>query len=174
MRRRLVMRCGYLLFLLCTSLNAAVIMQVDPPRIKPGETIRLTLTLNEVKDRVVPDLTSVRKDFNVIGTQRTVNYTVVNGQAQSLSQWIIILMPKRTGQLTIPSIPIGSDKTPEKMVMVADAPAGNTAGQSSGGSGIADSKEDAVLLKTEISDAHPYVNLLRQVVYLSSFVGCGL
>ena len=163
MRRRLVMRCGYLLFSLCTSLNAAVIMQVDPPRIKPGETIRLTLTLNEVKDRVAPDLTSVRKDFNVIGTQRTVNYTVVNGQAQSLSQWIIILMPKRTGQLTIPSIPIGSDKTPEKMVMVADVPAGNTAGQSSGGSGIADLKEDAVLLKTEISDAHPYVN--QEVIY---------
>ena len=164
------MRCGYLLFLLCTSLNAAVIMQVDPPRIKPGETIRLTLTLNEVKDRVVPDLTSVRKDFNVIGTQRTVNYTVVNGQAQSLSQWIIILMPKRTGQLTIPSIPIGSDKTPEKMVMVADAPAGNTAGQSSGGSGIADSKEDAVLLKTEISDAHPYVN--QEVIYSVKLYTC--
>lgn len=162
MKRR-VMRCGYLLLLLCTSLNAAVMMQVDPPRIKPGETVRLTLTLNEVKDRVVPDLTSVRKDFNVIGTQRTVNYTVVNGQAQSLSQWIIILMPKRTGQLTIPSIPIGSDKTPEKVVMVADAPTGNSAGQSSGGSGAPDSQEDAVLLKTEISDAHPYVN--QEVIY---------
>ena len=82
------------------------------------------------------------------------NYTVINGQARSLNQWVLLLVPKRTGVLKIPPIAIGASKTEESQIKVEAL---------SSPSAQEDVKSPAVKLVTEASELKPYVN--QQVVY---------
>lgn len=67
----------------------------------------------------VPDLTPLQEDFNIDGTERSMNYTVINGQAHSLSQWIILVTPKKTGVVEIPALQVGSEKTQPATIEVS-------------------------------------------------------
>lgn len=132
--------------------QAAVTLQVDSQKVQMGQPFRLTLTLDD--EAGLPDLTPLRKDFTVVGTERSINYTVINGQARSVNQWIIMLMPKRTGMLTIPAIRIGQEQTAATTVEVMEDQPDETQSM--------DEPKDIMLL-TEVSDEHPYVN--QQVIY---------
>ncbi|QRN02611.1 protein BatD [Legionella sp. MW5194] len=149
------MRRGLILISLTFWLGftqAAVTLQVDAQKVQMGQPFRLTLTLDD--ESGLPDLTPLRKNFTIVGTERSINYTVINGQARSVNQWIILLMPKRTGMLTIPSIRVGQEQTTATTVDVTEDKPDETQSM--------DEPKDIMLL-TEVSDEHPYVN--QQVIY---------
>lgn len=146
------------LFLLgCYSLGFATItVQLDKSQVQEGETFRLILTLEGAQTNHLPDLTPLQKDFTIVGTQRSMNYSLVNGRAESINQWLILLTPKKTGKLVIPPIQIGQEKTTASTVDVTE--------QASSPSDSTDvDQQKAVMLRTEVSDENPYIN--QQVIY---------
>ncbi|MDI9819650.1 MULTISPECIES: BatD family protein [unclassified Legionella] len=143
------------LLLLFSSLGfAAITMQLESSIVNEGEPFRLVLTLDGSQTGRLPDLTPLQNDFIILGTQRSMNYSVTNGQAQAVNQWLILLMPKRVGMLTIPSIQIGQEKTTAASIEVRGRAAKPRQ------SGMASQE---VMLAAEVNEASPYVN--QQVIY---------
>ena len=95
-------RLPWLFLMICGAIKsyAAVQMQLEPTTLHQGQTLQLTITLDDPHNQGMPDLAGLRKNFVVVGTQRTLNYSVINGQAHSLNQWIILLEPQKTGKIT--------------------------------------------------------------------------
>jgi len=57
------------------------------------------------------NLSSLEKDFQILGQSRQVSHTIVNGKTKSEAQLIISIRAKKTGKLTIPAIKINSTQT---------------------------------------------------------------
>ncbi|CEK12091.1 BatD family protein [Legionella hackeliae] len=145
------------LILLCiTKLGfATAIMQLESSKVQAGDTVRLILTLDGAESESVPDLTPLQKNFSIVGTERSMNYTVINGQAQSTGQWLILLVPKKTGVLTIPSIQVGQEKTAPTTLEVTEEALETQQTDST--------QPVDVKLIGEVSEVNPYVN--QQVIY---------
>ncbi|RMX02275.1 protein BatD [Legionella jordanis] len=129
---------------------ATVSMDVETKKIQEGESFKITLTLDGDEADSVPDLTPLQEDFNIDGTERSMNYTVINGQAHSLSQWIILVTPKKTGVVEIPALQVGSEKTQPATIEVSQESTGKNKGD-------IDNQQDIRLI-TEINEPNPYVN----------------
>lgn len=150
---------GLLLSLFSVLSWAEIQVQVQPSQINMGETFKLSITQNDPQNSGLPDLTSIQQDFEILGTERHVNYSIINGQAQSNSQWIITLRALKSGILTIPSIKIGSDQSTPLTINVQS---GNQ-GQSENNSQDPSLNSQDIMLITEVDGKKPYVN--EQVIY---------
>ncbi|VEG91470.1 BatD family protein [Legionella spiritensis] len=135
---------------------ADVTLQVESPTVEYGQPFRLTLTIEDAQTNAIPDLTPLRKDFTIVGTERSVNYALINGQSRTLSQWTVLLLPKREGKFTIPPIRVGQEETVSTTIEVMKDAAGMT-------DTINAREQKSVMLQTEVSTSKPYVN--QQVLY---------
>ncbi len=149
---------GAFLSLLSVLAYAEIQVQVDSTQITQGEPFKLSLIQDDPQNHGVPDLTVLQKDFVILGTERNVSYSIINGQAQSSSQWIVALKAKKTGVLTIPAIKIGLEQSTPITINVAEGTASqNTQPQ-------ANSNQDQdVFLTTEVKEKKAYVN--QQITY---------
>lgn len=138
--------------------NAEIQVQIDPSQINLSEAFKLSLIQEDPQGGGVPDLTILQKDFVILGTERNVNYSIINGQAQSSSQWIVTLRAKKAGILTIPAIKVGLDQSTPTTINVN----GGTA-QTEPDLQVDPSQAQDVILSTEVSEKKPFVN--QQVTY---------
>lgn len=146
----------FILFLvIASSAHAKLTLELEVPQVQLGQTFRLVLTQDDVQARGVPNLTPLQTDFNIVGTERSTNYTVINGQASAINQWIVLLMPKKTGTLVIPPLNVGQEQTKATSIIVST-------GSSLGTPATADSIQDLMLV-AQVSNEHPQVN--EQVLY---------
>ncbi|KTC76980.1 BatD family protein [Legionella brunensis] len=134
---------------------ATVTMRLETSTVQAGETFQLILILEGSQTDSIPDLTPLQKDFTIVGTERSVNYTLVNGRASSVGQWLVLLIPKRTGVLNIPAIQVGQEKTMPGSIEVTE--------QASESKEPDTDKQQDVKLVTEVSVENPYIN--QQVIY---------
>lgn len=144
------------LFLVSIAGRAELSMQVDVAKVTLGQSFRAVLTKDDASPSSIPDLTPLQTDFNIVGTERSTNYSIINGHASSTSQWTLLLMPKRAGVLTIPPIHLGQEQTQALRIEVVQA---NT--PTSTNDSVVTQKD--VMLITDVSNPNPYVN--EQVIY---------
>jgi len=103
-----------------SSAFAAVQAQLDRATIYNNETTHLTITLSGGDDGE-PDLAPLRQDFDILSQQQSSSYQWINGQNNSSKSWQLTLRPKRTGQLSIPSLQVGALRTARLLLQVEDA-----------------------------------------------------
>ena len=155
----------FLLMMLCIQQSfAALTAEIKPQRINYGDTFNLIITSDE-KQRQLPNLKPLQNDFHIVGTERTMSYTVVNGQTQSIQQFIILLMPKKPGTLKLPSLNVGGEKTQAMSIEVSD---GSLKPSSSTSQKLDDmssdtSAEDTIMLKISVNKETFYVG--EEIVY---------
>ncbi len=136
---------------------AAIATQVNRTSVQVGEMFRVMFTLDEPHRRETPDLSPLQQDFTIVGTERSVAYSVVNGQSHSVNQWVLSLTAKRTGKLVIPSIQIGQQQTMATSIdVIATAPMTEEAPDDS-------APQPDVMLKTDLSANTAFVN--QQLTY---------
>jgi hypothetical protein len=97
-------------FLLCAAAEAAVIASVDRADIELNESFTLKITVDTAIDSE-PDATALEEDFVVGGRSQLSNTTIVNGQISRSRTWTYMLMAKREGDLVIPPVIIGSERS---------------------------------------------------------------
>lgn len=147
-------------FCMSTLAWANINMHITPETARPGETLRLTLTQNgHIQSQESPDLTPLKKEFTLIGTEHSMSYTANNGVATSESQWVILLVPKKNGLLTIPSIKIGQDYSPIGQVNVLSSATPTAENDSQEPS----EESNDITLKTEVDEQQPFIN--QQIIY---------
>ena len=95
-----------LTLLLCMALPrayASVTASLSATRVASGTTVQLTLTYDGLTTSD-PDIAPLRKDFDILGTSSSTRVQIGTGGSAETTQVVLSLAPKRTGQLTIPSI----------------------------------------------------------------------
>jgi len=153
--------CGFLTTYLTIGV-AATTVQLDPTHIRKNDTFHLILTSDNAHSGSLPNLSPLQKDFVILGTERNVSYSMVNGQTTSYSQWIILLRPQKEGNLVIPALTIGQDKTKPNVIAVGNDQHEDVLSTNDADTAPSNASDD-VMLKTTTSEMKPYVN--QQILY---------
>ena len=136
---------------------ATISVQVNPPTVQLGDMFRLVLTIDNPQSGGIPNLIPLQENFTIAGTERSMLYSIINGQTHAVNQWTVLLTAKQVGILPIPPIQIGPQQSMATSVEVIGDKV-STALDNLGGPPQAE-----VMLKTKVSVKEPFVN--QQVIY---------
>ena len=100
-----------LLALLPAGARAAFVASVDRQVIDENDVVVLELRRDAQVFVGSPDLSALDDDFEVLGTQRASQFTILGGRTRSVTTWTVTLQPKRRGTLVIPSIEYDGERT---------------------------------------------------------------
>ena len=106
------------------ALNATV----DRPVVRDGESFTYSLRA-EGAVRGDPDDTLLTKDFDVLQRSSSSRVQILNGQTSQVTEWLFQLMPKTSGEHTIPPLHVGDRQSNPVAVRVLppETGAGNAA-----------------------------------------------
>lgn len=109
--------------LLCTATAQAAELtaSVDRSRLNSGETVELTLETSDVTQFGKPDLTPLEPLFEVRGTRQVNQLNTLNGDNRATTRWIITLLPKENGSVTIPPLQLGDVQSQPITVQVVES-----------------------------------------------------
>ncbi len=123
--------------------QAATRAWLDRNQVALGESVTLNIETDQAV--AVPDFSPLHADFDLSGQSSSSRMQMVNGAVTAKTTYVVNLAPRRAGTLTIPALPIGSQRSPPLALVVgASAPA------SARGNATA-------FLETEVDDPSPYV-----------------
>ena len=148
-----------LLFAICATSWADLTAKVDRTTLYTDETLQFVMRYNGQAITSEPDFSPLKKDFDILSNNRQQQYSWVNGKAQSYTDWNMVLMPKRTGVILIPSISFKKDVSNALEITV------RTANKITAGAG-----KQPVYTETLIDKAAVYIQeqiILTQRLYTS-------
>ena len=118
-----------ILALACSHSWATLTATADRTIIHSNETLQLLVRLDSQALIGEPDFTVIESNFEILSTSRQQQYSRVNGQTQSYTDWNLLLAPKRTGRLLVPSIKYKKDISNAIEITVRQATASSATGQ---------------------------------------------
>jgi len=148
-----------MLLLACASTTQAlanVRASLDTSQIAAGDTVQLTLE-HEGRTSGQPDLSPLRKNFDILGTSSSTTVEILNFHASEKTELVLTLAPKTTGHLTIPALSWDGEQS-QPLSLTVTGPA--TPGQP-GASGAASPAK--VFIETSVSPEQPYVQAAVRV-----------
>jgi hypothetical protein len=89
---------------------AIISAQVDRNPVYLEDSFNLFFSADASPDGA-PDFSPLEKDFHIIRQNQSSNISIVNGKYTKNIKWNLVIMAKRTGILTIPSIAFGKDSS---------------------------------------------------------------
>ena len=153
---RLTILTTLVVFITPLSAYAAFTASVDRTTIASHESLELTLRTDE-STNASPDLASLAENFDLLGTRQQQRTQYTNGRSSYARDWIITLVPKKQGKLTIPAITLGDQQTQPITITVSEDNSDATA-------------TGPLLMRAEVSSESVYVQqeLLLSVQILFS------
>lgn len=116
-----------------------------PSVMTPDEPFTLTINV-EGSSEGRPDLSVLKKDFQVLGQNNSSAISIINGSTSIKKSWAITLLPKSKGKLTVPAIKVGKDFTNPITIEVTD-----TLPES-------EQADKEVFIETDVTPTSPYVS----------------
>ena len=111
------------LVLCALPLQAAdVSARIDRDRIVEGETVTLILQTDDPKQTLDADLSALEKDFAVLDRRSETQMSIVNGRQSATVRLMLVLEPRRNGNLQVPPLNVGGSTTQAISVQVDSAP----------------------------------------------------
>lgn len=98
------------LLLLCATFAAradGLVARVDRSELTPDETLELVVEAEGATLFGKPDFAPLEADFVVMAPRQVNELSTAAGRARALTRWQVTLQPRRTGELTIPSLALG-------------------------------------------------------------------
>ena len=124
--------------------NAAVRTDLTRSSLPITDSFRVVYTIDGQVSR--PDFSPLQQDFEILGTSQSTNVSVVNDQMQESTSFIVDLMARREGELTLPSIDFGVGRSEPLTVTIAAAASGDAAATG-----------EEIFIEVEAEPATPYV-----------------
>jgi hypothetical protein len=102
----------FLIVFLCTfnAFAADFTASIDQNNVNAGDNFTLTLKLSDASAKGEPEVSELKKSFNILGQQQSSSTLIDNGHYTSSKSWGYIISPKKDGNLTIPSLSIQTDE----------------------------------------------------------------
>lgn len=101
-----------------SSAMAEVVATVDRASVELNESFNFKLTVDS-QVRAEPNVKALEQDFYVGSRSYISNTTIMNGDIKKIITWSYILMAKREGELTIPSVRIGTEQSNTVQISVS-------------------------------------------------------
>ena len=108
-----------LALLLSAQSLAAVVTRVDRADIELNESFTLEV-ITDANIDMQPDISVLEQDFYIGQGSQLSNTTIVNGQIRRSKTWTYVLMPKRAGEITIPSVSVGTEQSEPLRITVSE------------------------------------------------------
>ncbi len=102
-----------------TAVAANIVASLSRNPVMLDESFSLILQTEESISN--PDLRVLEKDFDILNQSQSTNMSYMNGAFSKKTTWTISLLAKKTGNLIIPSISFGKDRSPSLRVNVIPA-----------------------------------------------------
>lgn len=144
----------FIFLLFSPFIQAEISVSVDRNPVVADESFQLIFESND-KVKGEPDFSSLEKDFTIINKGRRSNTEIINGDFKQSNQWILTMVPRKTGIIQIPSIKFGKvSSQPYQIKVVDSAPpkAGN--------------KSEDIFVEVDVNNKSPYVQ--EQIIYTVS------
>ena len=120
---------GLLSLLLCMPAVAEVRAHLDRDRVYVGDPVTLVIESSGASSGD-PDLSPLKKDFRILGTATSTQFSFVNGRTSNRTTWTVQLGPLQLGKLRIPPIQVGAEQTAALELEVTEVPEQVSAQQS--------------------------------------------
>ena len=98
------------LLMVCSAAQAGVQARVDRNTIDLNESFTLEIVVDTEID-LQPDISALNEDFYVGQSSQLSNTMIINGEISRSRTWSYQLMAKRTGELEIPPVTVGSERS---------------------------------------------------------------
>ncbi|WP_162232508.1 BatD family protein, partial [Methylogaea oryzae] len=135
------------------GLAADIQVNVDRDPVQLDESFQIVFTATEDPDDD-PDFGPLRRDFDIRSQDQSSQLAIANGKRSWQKEWRLTVMAKRAGDLTIPSVPFGKDRSPPMNLRV-EAGSGPSTSQAG--------KQGELFMEVEVEPKNPYVQ--AQVLY---------
>ena len=136
LRKTHFIKAALLFATLCSALLSSIslaqvpIIEVDRTEVARGETVTLTIRVFKQRNSVQIDLTSLLDDSEVLSNRTSAQTRIINGRADSWTDYIVTLFPLREGVMVIPSLTIDDTITQAIEIQVTNqGPRSNQDGQ---------------------------------------------
>lgn len=124
-------------------------------QIVQGEAVTLTLSYDGAQTNEQPNFAPLDKDFNIFSVSNAYQHNYINGKISQKREWKVQLMPKASGNITIPALALGSLKSQPLSLEVLPASPENIKKQNEQNAQAANAPRYAV--EAEIDTKTPYV-----------------
>lgn len=121
--KKVIFICLVLIFLLLLSgslLAKQVTVQTDQQQVQMGDIITLVVE-TDFATQSEPNFNQMQDQFDVLGTQRSNQIQIINGNYQSFSRWILHISPKQIGELVVPPLEIDGIISQPLIINVSEA-----------------------------------------------------
>ncbi|MCF6202089.1 MAG: BatD family protein [Methylococcaceae bacterium] len=129
---------------------------VDRTPVKINESFQIIFTSTQPPDGQ-PDFSPLEENFTILNETQQRQNSLVNGRYRRTIQWILNVMAKKTGDLSIPPISFGNDVSQPATLLITK----NTTNSQNNAS------NQDLFLDVEVSSLTPYVQ--AQVIYTLRF-----
>lgn len=132
--KKLILICLAIILLLLLSqpsFSKQVTVRTDHQQVQMGDIITLMVE-TDFSTQAEPDFDQMQDQFDLLGTQRSNQIQITNGNYQSITRWVLHISPKQVGELVIPPFKIEGILSQPLMIEVADTqhPSGQNRGSS--------------------------------------------
>ncbi|MFK5893765.1 MAG: BatD family protein [Pseudomonadota bacterium] len=123
----MVARFFFILLLLIIVLPAHAMVKAIADRtvLSINESLSLEIIQTETKGGK-PDLSILEKDFAIVSKSQSQQYNLINGKSSRKYVWSVVLMPKKAGEVIIPAISLGKEKTSPIHLVIHKSSQGQT------------------------------------------------
>ncbi len=96
---------------------AEITVAADRNPVSLDESFQLVFSAAEDVDGE-PDFSPLENDFEILGKQESSHISIINGNRQSEKRWIVSLLAKHSGDIIIPAITFGKDRSQPGVITV--------------------------------------------------------
>ncbi|MCC8553475.1 BatD family protein [Xanthomonas hortorum] len=164
LRRAAIAMLASMVMLASAPVSAVTRAWLDRDSANAGDVVMLNIETDQ--RGVDPDYTPLRNDFALGAKSANQQMQVTNGSVTVRALFGVVLTPRKSGELIVPAIRVGNERTePLRLRVVGaanNAGTGSTGSTSSaggsaqGGPSAAQGNEDA-FVETQVDDPQPYV-----------------
>jgi hypothetical protein len=141
--------------------DASVTASVDRTTIRENESFMYTLRA-EGRVSGQPDPSPLEADFDIINRSSSTRIQLLNGRTEQVGEWMFQLIPRRSGEITLPGLRVGNVMSNPVEIEVQPAPTAAADGDA----------EADIFMEVSLDPAVAYVQ--AQAVYtLRLFIGVG-
>jgi|GEM_PF-84112 len=102
----------------------SLIASVDRNSVSLDETLTLSIryydSANLGRSSTQPDISLLSSQFELLSQTQSNQYKSINGQVQAFTEWTIVILPRKTGKLVIPSFKLNGQFSEAIEVSVSD------------------------------------------------------
>lgn len=157
MVRKINRSCAVLLLLLCQALTmetagaANIQVSIDRNPVNLNDSFQIIFSADATPDGE-PDFSPLDEDFDVLSQSSSNSISLVNGKMTRSIRWTLIAMAKHAGNLEVPPISFGKDRSEAAPLRVSEHAANDDL-----------NNEEDIFIEVEAAPENPYIQ--AQILY---------